>query len=83
MIYQLGDSLLGLRTVGSDVFDEGWVGLDRVSFMVSSTVDLEAAATLLDDCGIARGGIKNIGPASILDFRDPDNIGPELLARNA
>ena len=83
VIYQLGDSLLGLRPVGRDVFDEDRVGLDHVSFMVSSTADLEAAATLLDDRGIAHGGIKNIGPASILEFRDPDNIALELLAPNS
>lgn len=82
VIYQLGNSLLGLRPVGSDVFDEDRVGLDHVSFMVSSTADLEAAATLLDDRSIAHGGIKNIGAASILEFRDPDNIALELLAPN-
>ena len=83
VIYKLGDSLLGLRPVGSDVFDEDRVGLDHVSFAVSSIADLEAAATLLDGLGVAHGGIKDIGPASILEFRDPDNIALELLAPNA
>ena len=82
MIYQLGELLLGLRPVGTDVFDEDRVGLDHVSFTVSSIADLEAAAKLLDERGVAHGGIKNIGPASILEFRDPDNIALELLAPN-
>ena len=82
VIYQLGDSLLGLRPVGSDVFDEDRVGLDHVSFMVRSIADLEAAVAVLDDRGVAHGGIKNIGRASILEFRDPDNIALELLAPN-
>ena len=83
VIYRLGDSLLGLRPVGTDVFHEDRVGLDHVSFTVGSIADLEAAASLLDSLGIAHGGVKNIGPASILEFRDPDNIALELLAPNA
>ncbi len=82
VIYQFENSLLGLCPVGSDVFDEDRVGLDHVNLMVNSTVELEAAALLLDDLGIAHGGIKNIGPASILEFRDSDNIALELLAPN-
>ena len=83
VIYHLGDSLLGLRPVGSDVFHEDRVGLDHVSFTVKSTADLEAAAALLDERGIAHGGVKNIGPGSILEFRDPDNIALELFAPNS
>ena len=83
VIYQLGDSLLGLRPVGTDTFHEDRVGLDHVSFTVGSVADLDAAAALLDRLGIGHGGVKNIGPASILEFRDPDNIALELLAPNA
>ena len=82
VIYQLGDSLLGLRPVGTDTFHEDRVGLDHVSFNVASLADLESAAALLDSLGISHGGVKNIGPASILEFRDPDNIALELLAPN-
>jgi glyoxylase I family protein len=42
--------------------------------------ELEAAAGLLDDLGVAHGEIKNIGSGSILEFRDPDNIALELFA---
>ena len=83
VIYQLGDSLLGLRPVGTDTFNEDRVGLDHVSFTVGSVADLESAAALLDDLGVSHGGVKDIGPASILEFRDPDNIALELLAPNA
>ena len=83
VIYQLGDSLLGLRPVGTDTFHEDRVGLDHVSFTVASIAELESAAALLDSHGISHGGVKNIGPASILEFRDPDNIALELLAPNA
>ena len=65
------------------MFHEDRVGLDHVSFVVKSRDELEAAATLLDSRGIAHGGIKDIGPAHILEFRDPDNIALELLAPKA
>jgi len=83
VIYQLGDSLLGLRPVGTDSFHEDRVGLDHVSFTVGSLADLEAAAAFLDNLGISHGGVRNVGPASILEFRDPDNIALELVAPNA
>lgn len=82
VIYQLGDSLLGLRPVGTDKFHEDRVGLDHVSFTVGSVAELESAAAFLDAHAISHGGVKNIGPASILEFRDPDNIALELLAPN-
>ena len=41
VIYQLGDSLLGLRPVADDAFDENRVGLDHVSFAVASREDLD------------------------------------------
>lgn len=82
VVYQLGDSLLGLRPVGTDTFDEDRVGLDHVSFTVGSVADLESAAAFLDSHQISHGGVKSIGRASILEFRDPDNIALELLAPN-
>jgi glyoxylase I family protein len=80
VIYQLGDSLFGLRPVGEDTFDEDRVGLDHVSFAVASRTDLEAAAALLDERGVVHGGVKDIGAGHILEFRDPDNIALELFA---
>jgi len=79
VIYQLGDSLFGLRPVASDRFDEDRVGLDHVSFAVDSLADLERAARHLDELSVPHEEIKNIGAGYILEFRDPDNIALELF----
>jgi catechol 2,3-dioxygenase-like lactoylglutathione lyase family enzyme len=77
-----GGGLLGLRPVApdGDRFDEDRVGLDHLSFAVPSLGDLHDAAAVLDAAGIAHGGVKDIGVASILEFRDPDGIALELIA---
>jgi len=80
VIYQIGDSLFGLRPVGTGSFDENRVGLDHLSFAVASRVELDDAVALLDDRGIAHDGPKDIGAGYILEFRDPDNIALELFA---
>ena len=80
VIYQVGDSLLGLRPVAVDAFDEDRVGLDHLSFAVAGRADLDAAAALLDGLGAAHGEIKDIGVGWILEFRDPDRIALELFA---
>ncbi len=51
VIYQLGDSLLGLRPVADDAFSEDRTGLDHVSFAVASRADLDDAAATLDAAG--------------------------------
>lgn len=80
VIYDLGGTLLGLRPVGTDRFDEDRVGLDHIAFRVGSKAELEAAAAHLDDVGVGHEPIKDIGPSYILEFRDPDNIALELTA---
>ncbi|MDQ1672110.1 MAG: glyoxylase family protein [Frankiaceae bacterium] len=80
VIYQLGDSLLGLRPVADDHFDENRVGLDHVSFNVASRAELDEAAAMLDGLGVEHGGVKDIGAGFILEFRDPDHIALELFA---
>ncbi len=80
VIYKLGDSLLGLRPVASDSFDEDRVGLDHVSFLVTSRDELDEAAAMLDGLGVQHGGVKDIGAGFILEFRDPDGIALELFA---
>jgi glyoxylase I family protein len=80
VIYQLGDSLLGLRPVADDTFSENRVGLDHLSFRVDGRQVLDDAAALLDGKGIGHGGVKDIGAGYILEFRDPDNIALELFA---
>ena len=83
VIYALGDSLLGLRPVSTDRFDEDRTGLDHVSFAVDSRADLDTAATMLDERGVAHGGVKDIGAGFVLEFRDPDGIALELFAPKA
>ncbi|MHA7280449.1 VOC family protein [Arthrobacter sp. MDT2-2] len=80
VIYQLGNSLLGLRPVADDTFSEDRVGLDHLSFSVDGRQVLDDAAALLDGKGIGHGGVKDIGAGYILEFRDPDNIALELFA---
>ncbi|AGZ49962.1 VOC family protein [Mycobacterium kansasii] len=80
VIYDLGGALLGLRPVADDRFDEDRTGLDHIAFRVGSRAELDVAATHLDDLGIRHEPIKDIGPAYILEFRDPDNIALELTA---
>ncbi len=82
VIYALGDSLLGLRPVApeGDRFDEDRVGLDHLSLAVPDRAALDAAAARLDELGVPHGGVKDLGRAAILEFRDPDGIALELYA---
>jgi glyoxylase I family protein len=80
VIYQIGDSLVGLRPVATDRFDENRVGLDHLAFRVASRAELDDAAKHLDGLGIAHEPVKDIGPGYILEFRDPDNIALEISA---
>lgn len=82
IVYAVPGGLLGLRPVapGTDGFSEDRVGLDHLSFALRSRDELDAAATLLDQRGVAHGGVKDIGGGFILEFRDPDNIALELFA---
>ncbi|KWX19902.1 VOC family protein [Mycolicibacterium wolinskyi] len=80
VIYDLGGTLIGLRPVAEDRFDEDRTGLDHLAFRVGSVAELNDAARHLDDLGVAHGPVKDIGPSYILEFRDPDNIALELTA---
>ncbi len=80
VIYDLGGTLLGLRPVATDRFDENRVGLDHLAFRVGSKDELDSAAAHFDDIGVAHEPVKDIGPSYILEFRDPDNIALELTA---
>ncbi|MCX5041650.1 VOC family protein [Aldersonia sp. NBC_00410] len=80
VIYNIGGALIGLRPVADDRFDEDRTGLDHVAFRLDSKDELDSAAGHLEEFGIAHEPIKDIGPAYILEFRDPDNIALELTA---
>jgi glyoxylase I family protein len=80
VIYDLGGTLIGLRPVATDRFDENRVGLDHIAFRLDSKAELDAAAEHLEEVGVSHEPIKDIGPSYILEFRDPDNIALELTA---
>ena len=80
VVYDLGGTLLGLRPVGTDRFDEDRTGLDHIAFRLGSRAELDSAAAHLDNLGVSHEPIKDIGPSFILEFRDPDNIALELTA---
>ncbi len=57
VIYDLGGTLLGLRPVATDRFDEDRAGLDHIAFRLGSKAELDAAAAHLDEVGVdARAG---------------------------
>lgn len=80
VIYNMGNSLLGLRPVAKDTFNEDRTGLDHLSMAVAGKSELSAAVELLDELNVTHGDIKEIGNGWILEFRDPDNIALELFA---
>lgn len=85
VIYALPGGLLGLRPVAptSDRFDEDRTGLDHLSFTVDDDAALDEAVGVLDGLGVAHGGIRDIGGAKLLEFRDPDGIALELILSKA
>ncbi len=69
------------RAIKADRFDENRVGLDHMSFEVSSRAALDDAVRVLDRHGVAHSEIRDLGEAfgiCILIFRDPDNVQLEL-----
>jgi catechol 2,3-dioxygenase-like lactoylglutathione lyase family enzyme len=66
-----------------DRFSENRIGLDHVSFSIGSHAELQAAAAYLDEQGVTRGEIRDLGPGLgiyVMAVRDPDNIQLELTA---
>lgn len=82
LIYRFPGGLLGLRPVApdTDAFSEDRVGLDHLALSVASRADLEAAVEVLDGLGVPHGPVKDLGPLSILELRDPDGVALELSA---
>ncbi len=71
------------RAIPDDRFDENRVGIDHLSLSIATRAELDQAVRLLDERGIARGEIKDLGEGlgiCVLAFRDPDNIQLELSA---
>jgi glyoxylase I family protein len=82
VIYRLGAGLLGLRPVapGGDRFDEDRVGLDHLSFAVRDAAAVREAARRLEELGVPHSGVKDLGRAVLVEFRDPDGIALEVYA---
>ena len=74
----------GLRPVADpdDRFDSARVGLDHVSFTVSSRAALDDAIQRLDEHQIPHGEVQELIAfgIAILSFQDPDGIHLELTA---
>jgi glyoxylase I family protein len=85
VIYRLGSGLLGLRPVApaGDRFDEDRVGLDHLSLAVRDPDAVHDAAARLDALGVQHSGVKDLGRAVLLEFRDPDGIALEVYAMTA
>ncbi|WP_433195486.1 VOC family protein [Nocardia sp. CA-107356] len=84
VVFQTNGMLFGLRPVAAptDRFDSERVGLDHLSFSVSSVDDLTRTETRLSEAGIEHGEIIRLEAfgIAILSFSDPDGIHLELTA---
>jgi catechol 2,3-dioxygenase-like lactoylglutathione lyase family enzyme len=82
-----GNLLMGLRPMApsGDRFDPDRVGLDHLSFNVTSRADLEQAVRLFDAHGVTHGEITTLPSFGIdvLPFEDPDGVQLELTAPSA
>ncbi len=71
------------QAIDGDRFNENRVGLDHISLKIESREAMENAAATLDEMGVSRGGIRDLGKGFgfyVMAFRDPDNIQLELTA---
>ena len=74
------------RAIKGDRFDENRIGLDHMSFAVSSRAALDEAVRVLDEHAVAHSEVRDLGEAfgiCILIFRDPDNVQLELSGPRA
>lgn len=66
----------------SGEFDARRVGLDHIGFQVPERNDLDEWIARLDEREIPHSGIVEAPYASVISFRDPDNIALELSHAN-
>src|SRR5215471_4088174 len=59
VIYDAGATLIGLRPVGRDAFDENRTGLDHLAFRLKNLAELNDAAQHLDDLDVAHEPVKD------------------------
>lgn len=84
-----GNMLLGVtlawdekQAISNDRFSPNRIGLDHLSFSVSSRAELDKAVALFDQHNVEHGTINDLPPfgISVLSFSDPDGIQCELTA---
>lgn len=84
-----GKMLLGVtlawdesKAISHDHFSPNRIGLDHLSFAVSSQAELHKAVALFDQNGVEHGEITDLAAfgLTILSFSDPDGIHCELTA---
>jgi glyoxylase I family protein len=65
-------------------FDPLHTGLDHLALEAKSFEELQAWATWLDSCGVARSEVRNVagGLGATFDFVDPDGIQIEFTHLN-
>jgi glyoxylase I family protein len=84
VVFLTNGMLFGLRPVAEpqDRFDSERVGLDHISFTVSSRDALVQAAERLAERGVEHGEIRDLTAfgIAILSFSDPDGVHLELTA---
>ena len=71
------------RGGSQDAFDETRAGLDHLAFAVADPGELQAWAARLTAAGVTHSPVtaaNSIPGATVLVFRDPDNIQLELFA---
>jgi glyoxylase I family protein len=71
------------RHGGKDLFDETRVGLDHLAFAVADQAELDAWSARLTHAAVVHSSVvsaNSIPGASVLVFRDPDNIQLEFFA---
>jgi glyoxylase I family protein len=65
-------------------FDPVHTGLDHLALEAESLDELQAWATWLDTCGVARSAVREVadGRGQMFDFVDPDGIQIEFMYLN-
>jgi glyoxylase I family protein len=65
-------------------FDPVHTGLDHLALEAESLDELQAWATWLDTCGVARSAVREVadGRGEMFDFVDPDGIQIEFMYLN-
>jgi len=84
VVYAIGGTLFGLHAFPQPI-DRSAVtprrrGLDHIAFGVADRGGLEKWQRVLDELGVAHGGIVDAHYGSGLSFRDPDGIALEFFA---